>query len=349
MPVRMTPGHVLPWERDETALPGPWGFYRNLRVGTFGPSAEPCVLADEYTLAEYAGERAEYPYRSAEYDPAAKAIKGVAILKRDPALDLGIVCYADNVTYLYAEAGMSPMGPSNAAPPAQVGAPAGNAAATDTYSPEEEAQYARMCNYMRMKYSLCPEWPGAAKEPEQPTQPTEPTEPPASGKKDGEGEPDGDEGKDKKEPPVMNSNPADVVLYQKQVADLTARAEKAEKEAAAAAAKVTESECRAVLYSLVAEGFQLSKDQYAKELGKLTRLPAAERPERLAELRLMYANQQVPSAQRVELYQDANPVETVPGPEQVQYEFDQAVLLYIRQHPGTKAEEAEAAVRAARK
>lgn len=92
VPLRMTIGHVQP-SADEKNQPPLAGYARNLRPGKFGPSQEPCLLADLYFLDEHYQLAREYPYRSAEFYPAAQEVRGVALLKRDPQLALGVVTY----------------------------------------------------------------------------------------------------------------------------------------------------------------------------------------------------------------------------------------------------------------
>lgn len=84
------PGHRKSGDADETSQPPIWGFQVNPRVGTAGPKGEPCVLVDEHVRKPYAGEAAEYPFRSPEYYPQTREIRWTALLKRDPFLDMGM-------------------------------------------------------------------------------------------------------------------------------------------------------------------------------------------------------------------------------------------------------------------
>lgn len=90
LPSRLTVGHV-DTEKPETSQPAVIGWWLNPEPGTFGPNNEPCILADSYVKAECADEVKGRPYRSAEYYPLAKEITGVAVLARDPRLDMGTV------------------------------------------------------------------------------------------------------------------------------------------------------------------------------------------------------------------------------------------------------------------
>lgn len=92
VPIRCTLGHTEP-EKPEPEQPPIAGYYKNARVQPFGPKGEPAVVVDEWLDPQYAPVRKNYPYRSAEYYDDAEQITGVALLTRDPYLDLGVVAY----------------------------------------------------------------------------------------------------------------------------------------------------------------------------------------------------------------------------------------------------------------
>lgn len=92
IPIRMTLGHTEPG-KPETHQPPVGGYYRNPRVQQFGPKGEPAVVVDEWLDPQYAQNRKNFPYRSAEYYDDAEQITGVALLTRDPYLELGVVAY----------------------------------------------------------------------------------------------------------------------------------------------------------------------------------------------------------------------------------------------------------------
>lgn len=92
VPIRMTLGHTEPG-KPENQQPPIGGYYRNPRVGKFGPRGESAIMVDEWLDPQYAQMRKNYPYRSAEYYDDAEQITGVALLTRDPYLDLGVVAY----------------------------------------------------------------------------------------------------------------------------------------------------------------------------------------------------------------------------------------------------------------
>lgn len=97
VPVRITLGHTQPGQ-PETKQPPVAGYYRNARVGVFGPKREPAIIADEWLDPQFGPVRKNYPYRSSEYYDDDKHITGVALLSRDPFLDLGVVAYARGYT-----------------------------------------------------------------------------------------------------------------------------------------------------------------------------------------------------------------------------------------------------------
>lgn len=92
VPLRLTVGHVR-HDQPEHQQPPLAGYARTLRVGKFGPGQQTALLADLYLTADHYATAKDCPYRSAEYYATAKEVRGVALLKRDPQLDMGIVTY----------------------------------------------------------------------------------------------------------------------------------------------------------------------------------------------------------------------------------------------------------------
>ena len=104
VPCRINDGHIKAGDDvPESRQPPLLGFAKNPRFGHFGPMRTPCVLVDTCIKRDKLPIARDRPFRSAEYYPHTKTIRGVALLLRDPQLDLGIVTYvgADN-PYLYA-------------------------------------------------------------------------------------------------------------------------------------------------------------------------------------------------------------------------------------------------------
>lgn len=89
---RLIPGHTKPGapQKDQ---PSAWGFAKDARVGTFGPGNVPGILATFYVSKERWEECKQYPYRSPEFYAATDEITAVAFLKTDPELDLGVLTY----------------------------------------------------------------------------------------------------------------------------------------------------------------------------------------------------------------------------------------------------------------
>lgn len=98
IPVRMTLGHTEPG-KPETEQPPVCGYMRNARVQRFGPQQELAVVVDEWLDPSYLKHRKNYPFRSAEYYDDSEQITGVALLTRDPWLELGVVLYQKNPEY----------------------------------------------------------------------------------------------------------------------------------------------------------------------------------------------------------------------------------------------------------
>lgn len=175
--VRVTRGHVKlakPGEPppDESEQPPIMGWAKNARVGKWGPGGDKLgLLVDIYFDKKAHAEAMGYPFRSAEYYPETGEITGIALLRRDPELDLGVLTYArqgtpergtpegadmpteDDLDELlngddqeqYADDDLDFEGDmANALR----GEPDG-----DEFSPEESEQYARMCRYMHQHAS----------------------------------------------------------------------------------------------------------------------------------------------------------------------------------------------------
>lgn len=103
VPPRILIGHTLD-NAPEAAQPATIGWALNLHVGKWGPKGLPGILCDEYIEPRHAAERAKYPFRSPEYYAGRQQIASVALLKRDPELDLGVV-YEREETVAYERAG----------------------------------------------------------------------------------------------------------------------------------------------------------------------------------------------------------------------------------------------------
>lgn len=105
---RMTLGHTIPGA-PQTQQPIIAGYVRFRSVGKFGPGGKTAIKATAYYDRRYWEEAKSYPYRSAEYYPPTKTLVGVALLKTDPMLDMGMVAYArdDNFYLIYEGSSMA--------------------------------------------------------------------------------------------------------------------------------------------------------------------------------------------------------------------------------------------------
>lgn len=94
--MRITDAHTkqVPTRSESEDQPNLFGFARNARIDYFGPDKEVGIVADEYYFPEYGEAASRLPFRSAEYYPQSKSIRGVAMLLQDPYLDLGMVAYS---------------------------------------------------------------------------------------------------------------------------------------------------------------------------------------------------------------------------------------------------------------
>src|SRR5215831_11541110 len=90
---RITPGHIRPAE-PEQYQPPVMGHPMYLRVGGYGPANELAILADFFVRPDQWDEFTKYPYRSPEYYHDRKEITGIALLVRDPKLDLGMLLFS---------------------------------------------------------------------------------------------------------------------------------------------------------------------------------------------------------------------------------------------------------------
>jgi len=114
----VTLGHRRP-ERDvpETEQPPVVGYARKWRVGRFGPKKLPCLYCTRYIRREEWDEAKRFPFRSVDFYPSKGEITGLALLKRDPELDMGMVAYHDGAVLLYSREVNMPDLPDPTKPP----------------------------------------------------------------------------------------------------------------------------------------------------------------------------------------------------------------------------------------
>lgn len=90
--VPITIGHTQSGA-PETEQPPIVGYARRFRVGKFGPQAKTAILATFYFFKDRFEESLEYPRRSVELWMRDKIIDPIALLKRTPKRDLGLLTY----------------------------------------------------------------------------------------------------------------------------------------------------------------------------------------------------------------------------------------------------------------
>lgn len=163
--VRVTRGHVVLPKPDappppEDEQPPIWGWAKNARVGTWGPQNKPGLLVDIYFQRDRHEEAMGYPFRSAEYYPETNEITGIALLRRDPELDMGLLTYARRGTPEQGKPEVTMPNPEDdflddvddgqeqyADEPDGDEGDFNDGPEGDEYSPEEAEQYARMHRY----------------------------------------------------------------------------------------------------------------------------------------------------------------------------------------------------------
>lgn len=123
VPIPFGPGHRnLAPNAKETDQPPIWGFMVSPQVGVYGRKGTPAVQVTQCTRKKHENEVDDYPFRSPEFYPGTNQIRYVALLKRDPFLDMGVsVGYsaAGDVVCYQAE----PIMADPAAPPDSNGTP----------------------------------------------------------------------------------------------------------------------------------------------------------------------------------------------------------------------------------
>lgn len=319
---RITNGHIdkQAKEQDQPEL---LGLALNPRLGKFGPKQIPCVLLDEYILADKADKIRERPYRSAEYYRQKKLITGCAALVRDPQLNLGTILYsADDATVFYGE-------PVSAAVPEL-------SANDNDLSPEEVELFERFMKYMQTKQASQQPVNNAAMGPMNATMPQ-----PAAYQEFDMAE--------------VVTKPEDAVHYaelRREADESRKRADSLEKELAGIRAERQREKAEKILDVL--EKIEHFKFDRAEELELMQATDDAGREKIAGRIRKYHEKlpgfeAEVPvdySADNRKLPDrkdpNANPAHDAP-------DHYQETLDYVKAHPGVGYDEAEAAVKARRK
>lgn len=86
----VTLGHTRPGEPEKNQ-PEICGYALNFRLGRYGPSQRLAIIADFYILPAYWVEFLKHPRRSVELFPRDQVFDPIAVLKRTPERDLGLI------------------------------------------------------------------------------------------------------------------------------------------------------------------------------------------------------------------------------------------------------------------
>ncbi len=289
-----------------------YGYQVNPRVGTFGPQNTPCILVDWHLYPEHAAKCDRMPYRSVEYQHNRRLIRGTAVMVNDPYLDMGMVAFESDggkvTLYSYAGDAMNENGNANAE----------QKQGEEQFTPEETKMFEKCRAYMRTKYALGEEWPGMKKEEAAPEAPKP--------------------GEEKKEDVAAMQTNATIAAYQAQLASLNATVQGLQLE--------RDLERCTMLVTTGLAGYSLSDAERNKEIGKLQKLAAAERAERIEELKRIYAEREVPQG-KFAAYQGASE----PGARQVTEGvhaapwYHEPAMQYMRDEPGMTYEAAVSEIR----
>lgn len=103
-PIKLFIGHSDP-KQPQKNQPDLAGFGRAAYMGTFGPKNRVCIHTDAFYKHGHENDAAEYPERSPEFLPRTNAITGVALLKTDPRLPMGMLAFSDDHEVIYYGAG----------------------------------------------------------------------------------------------------------------------------------------------------------------------------------------------------------------------------------------------------
>lgn len=319
----MTLGHRKPDPNvPETAQPAPVGYVRFHKVGSLG--GEPVIYASLHYDRDSAAESMTYPFRSADYYVDTDEITGVALLRRDPELDLGVLTYAREgvvCRYLTDERTMNPdaMPKTNPADPAAT--PEADAPDEGFLKQFERCMKAKYPHQDKLHASYAASMaPAATPSPAMPSA-TNSMPAPMPAKKE--------------EPPMpdQHQNPAMALQYTRYEQETKALRE----EVAAIRYEKELAVCDSLVVGLVAEGKEVGNPvELAKDLAKLD---MAGRQARCDYIRQYHKDNFDPARiPHVEVSRQAPGT----GP-RIDYE---ACAQYIRQNPGATQKDAEKALAA---
>lgn len=320
VPSRITLGHTLPGHNvPEHDQPEIVGWARNWDVGPYGPGGVLANVVDEFILRHRVKDVDSYPYRSVEYYPTRGEVSGVAHLRRDPELDLGIVTGDGRVDYAREQRADGPvyylLGGS---------AMADDPTTTVPGSTDHDPEFDKKCDgYMDRKYRHLP----AMHQAYAATLPPDTGDAPAPG------------GDTPPPPPTPGGSGGPDQFSRQQEAARYARIEREsadiKRELATLRQERSLAQAQALVVQIQAEGYLLRDP--TKEAQRLARISEAERAERLDEIRACYqrdpaAGGFVPVASPPTSRAD----DSVVTPEDLRH-----AETYMRQHKSSDWEEAK--------
>lgn len=340
-------------ERDSGGVPGLWlghrkpdpnapeteqpplvGFSRNWTVGKWGPRHKLGVLVDLCYDRRHWHEAKKYPYRSAEFYGNTNEVTGVALLKRDPQLDMGMILNArDGEPIFYAADPTEP--PPKPDPKEELeeeleeeeGKKKGDG--EEKFSPEDEEHYRRFAKCMqRFMSAMGPSNAGL----------------PAPVKKDA--------GLDRNSEPDRMQRTQESVQYrrdQEEKAALSRRVKALEQARQEDALRYARNETQLVVEGLAREGFQLGTAEEMRKLAeRMAKMSTNERIDYEREIRDKWnrapvggdwldTRAEADTYARLTGERDGTP----DGVHQAPRGHD-AVLAYMRANPGMTYEQAQA-------
>jgi hypothetical protein len=319
---RITDGHINPDPKvPEHDQPPLVGYMKNPRPGVFGPKRIPCVLVDTFVRRDVLPLRR--PFRSSEYYPNSKTITGLALMTRDPFLDLGIVNYKSEAPLFYArDNGAAPylyvaFSETNTMPDVM------NDMQDDSdaeLAPEEAQHYQKFCSYAKRFLKGHPKLYGML-EGNEPAPEPKPAMPGASNVSIPGAE------KPEEDKPSLNARNGDPALYSRmeaQIADLIRERET--------------GKCQAIVEKLAVH-YKLDQ---GKEVTRLLTMTSAERDEHVAYIKANYA----PISDQIQIYSGRVEGDAMNKP--TDRELGDAAVRYATKH-GCTYDEGLTAVKAGKK
>jgi len=308
---RITDGHVT----ASGPPPKLVGYYKNARVGYFGPKRTPAVLVDCYFRRECLSIVAERPYRSPEVYPDVKEIRGLALLLKDPYLDMGTVTY------------------HSVARPICYGG--GHMPDLEDVTPAEKELFEKFLRYLRVTFGLSDNWPQeeAAEETEEPTEETE-----EAAEEEGEEAAEEESDNYEEESEEKKKGEGESVSYERELSQLRASYARLKAELQGIATEREIERCQSLIAQRLV-GYQLNDKERNKEVARLVRMTGPEREERLAELQVLYARRKLPAGQlrlydgHVEPAAAEDPLVKAPW-------YHEQAIAYMLKHPGVQYDQA---------